>query len=153
VTRSRRSSSTNIEAVWQRHGQALFALALVVCEDAEAAESVVVQAILDACTPCDIAVASVGRQELARYVYVLWQRGRDEQPGALGSGRCADADALASSGVAATAGLTHQQRSAIALALFGDHTYREIASLMELAPPDVADLMRTGLVDAGRQHR
>jgi DNA-directed RNA polymerase specialized sigma24 family protein len=55
--------------------------------------------------------------------------------------------------VAATAGLTHQQRSAIALALFGDHTYREIASLMELAPPDVADLMRTGLVDAGRQHR
>jgi hypothetical protein len=55
-SRSPRGTGTAlVQDVWQRHGQAMFALALVICEDAETAESVVVQAILDACTPSDIA--------------------------------------------------------------------------------------------------
>jgi hypothetical protein len=150
---STRSAPPAIDDVWQRHGRAMFALALVVCEDAEAAETVVVQAILDACTPSDIAVLSVGRQELARYVYVLEGRRRAEstQPAA---DRRPDAAALSSSGVAGAEDLSHRQRSAIALALFGDHTYRDVASLMGLPAPDVAELMRSGLIEAGRErHR
>jgi hypothetical protein len=141
-----------VHDVWQRHGQAMFALALVVCEDAETAESVVVQAILDACTPSDIAVGCVGRQELARYVYVLDERRRGEDRRPPGAPR-PDAAALASSGIAGAHGLSHRQRSAIALALFGDHTYREVASLMGLPAPDVAELMRSGLIAAGRERR
>jgi hypothetical protein len=131
----------------------MFALALVVCEDAEAAETVVVQAILDACTPSDIAVPSVGRQELARYVYVLEGRRRGESAQPSAAERRPGAPALSSSGVAGADELSHRQRSAIALALFGDHTYRDIASLMGLPAPDVAELMRSGLIEAGRGHR
>lgn len=147
-----RVAASAVEDVWQRHGQALFALALVVCDDAETAESVVLQAILDACTPADIAVGAVGRQELARYVYVLWQRRCDEPPKAVDPQRC-EASGAGTSPSAAGAGLSRQQRSAIALALFGDHSYREAASLMGLAPSAVAELMRTGLIAAGRRHR
>jgi hypothetical protein len=142
------SPASTVENVWRCHGQALFALALVVCEDAETAESVVVRAILDACTPAELAVGAVGRQELARYVYVLWQR-RGAEAVSAGTRTCADPEVPASTG----AGLSSRQRSAIALALFGDHTYREAASLMGLAPPDVAELMRSGLIAAARGHR
>ncbi len=142
-----------VQEVWQRHGQAMFALALVICQDAETAESVVVQAVLDACTPSDIAVGSVSRQELARYVYVLDERRRGGSAQPVLDARPPEAAALASSGVAGVRALSRRQRSAIALALFGDHTYREIASLMGLPAPDVAELMRSGLIEAGRGSR
>jgi hypothetical protein len=129
----------------------MFALALVVCEDPDVAESVVVQAILDACTPADIAVGSVGRQELARYVFVLQQRRRAERPAGAVRDRTFDAGALGSSGVAVAADLSRRQRAAIALALFGDHSYRDIASLTGETPLAVAELMRSGLIAAGHR--
>ncbi len=144
-------SGDGIKDVWRRHGQAMFALALVVCEDADVAESVVVQAVLDACTPAGIAIGPVGRQELARYVYVLHERRRALRPVGSALDHRPDADALVSSGVAAAAELSHRQRAAIALALFGDHSYRDIASLMGESPPVVAELMRSGLLEAGRR--
>lgn len=142
-----------IHDVWQRHGQAMFALALVLCDDAEAAEAVVVQSILDACTPTDITVAAAGRQEMARYIYVLAERRRGERAEPEGVERRPDGAALASSGIAGASELSHRQRAAIALALFGDHTYRDVASLMDLPAPDVAELMRSGLIEAGRGSR
>ena len=133
---------TVLEDAWQRHGTAVFALALVLSDDSEDAEAVVVQAFLDACTPGDIAVAAVSRHEMARYVYVLWLR-RMAEPKAR-----AELKAQRSQ-VPVLGGMTHLQRTAIALALFGEHTYQEIASLMELTPKDVAALMRSGLLAAG----
>ena len=136
------SPRTNVEEAWHRHGVAVFALALVLSDDAEDAESVVIQAFLDACTPTDIAVESVSRHEMARYVYVLWLR-RMAEPKARAELKAQRPR------VPVLRGMTHPQRTAIALALFGEHTYQEIASLMELTPKDVAALMRSGLLAAG----
>jgi DNA-directed RNA polymerase specialized sigma24 family protein len=124
-----RGPASNVDEVRQRHGKALYALALTMCQDAEQAEAVVVQAVLDACTPDHLAVPSVGRVELARYVYVLWQRRRGDRQ----------------------EGRASLQRSAVALGLFGDHTYRDVAALMGLPAREVADLMRSGLLDAVRR--
>jgi hypothetical protein len=38
-------------------------------------------------------------------------------------------------------------------AMFGDHTYRDVASLTGLPAAVVAELMRTGLTEAGRERR
>jgi hypothetical protein len=134
------SHRTNVEEAWHRHGVAVFALALVLSDDAEDAESVVIQAFLDACTPIDIAVESVSRHEMARYVYVLWVRRLAES----GTGRLK----RRGFGLPILRGMSPHQRTAIALALFGEHTYHEIAALMELTPMDVAALMRSGLLAA-----
>lgn len=133
---------TDFEEAWHRHGPALFALALVLFEDVDEAESVVVRAFLDACTPADIAVASVTRRELARYVYVLWQR-RTAAPARVPSAGWRPA------GLAEMGTLSPLQRTAIALGLFGEHTYVEIALLMDLPAPEIAALMRSGLLKAG----
>jgi len=141
------SQRTDIAEAWHRHGAALFALSLVLFEDVDDAESVVTQAFLDACTPVDIALAPVTRRELARYVYVLWVR-RSAEPD-LPHGLDASArPGWRPSGIAAMTGLSHRQRTAIALAMFGEHTYTEIATLMELPATDVASLMRSGLLAA-----
>jgi hypothetical protein len=135
---------TIVEEAWQRHGAAVFALALVLSDDAEDAESVVVQAFLDACTPSDLALATLTRHDIARYVYVLWLRRVAE------SGMVAGIETrrTGSSGLPALREMSSLQRTAIALALFGEHTYQEIASLMELTPKNVAALMRSGLLAA-----
>jgi hypothetical protein len=138
---------TDIAEAWHRHGAALFALSLVLFEDVDDAESVVTQAFLDACTPVDIALAPVTRRELARYVYVLWVRrtAEPDSPRRLGSSA---RPGWRPSGIAAMTGLSHRQRTAIALAMFGEHTYTEIATLMELPAGDIASLMRSGLLAA-----
>jgi hypothetical protein len=138
---------TIVEEAWHRHGAAVFALALVLSDDVEEAESVVVQAFLDACTPSDLAVASVSRHDMARYVYVLWLRRMAEPRTAATKLRTRRVTA-GSTGLPVLRGMSSLQRTAIALALFGEHTHREIASLMELTPHDVAALMRSGLLAA-----
>ena len=128
--------------VWDRHGRALCGLAQVLFEDVDEAESVVVRAELDACTPADMTVSGVGRQELARYVYVLWRRGNDARTGS---------DRSVASGAGMVGELSGPQRSAVALGLFGEHTYTEIAGVMGLPAADVAELMRSGLLLAARR--
>ena len=140
-------SRTLVEEAWHRHGVAVFALALVLFDDTEEAEAIVAQAFLDACTPAEIAVESVSRHDMARYVYVLWLR-RMAQPGVARAQLRARWKPARTTGMPALRRLSHLQRTAIALALFGEHTYREIATLMELPPQDVADLMRSGLLAA-----
>ena len=54
-------------------------------------------------------------------------------------------------------GLSQQQRAMIALSLYGDHTYSQIADVMALPAPVVADLLGSGLhgsrTPAGRRAR
>jgi hypothetical protein len=128
--------------VWDRPGRALCGLARVLFEDVDEAESVVVRAVLDACTPADMTVSGVGRRELARYVYVLWRRGNDARTGS---------DMSVASGAGMVGELSAPQRSAVALGLFGEHTYAEIAGVMGLPAAEVAELMRSGLLLAGRR--
>lgn len=133
-----------VEETYVRHGAALFALAVVLLDDFDQAESLVTQAFLDSCTPEDLTSPLINRHDLARYVYVLWARntpqGTATEPRAR---RIRGGKALHPSLVSK---LSQSQRTSIALALFGDHTYLEIASLMNLPADEVADLMRSGLL-------
>lgn len=139
---------TDLEETWHRHGAAVFALALMLCDDVHEAEVVAVQAVLDACTPADLALARANRPELARYVYVLALRRRTERERVGPSGRTAETPA--GSVVAECAGLSAGQRTAIALGLFGEHSCSEIGVLMGLPSLAVAALMRSGLLKAHR---
>jgi hypothetical protein len=125
----RTGAGDRVDDVWRRDGRALLALASVVFEDPQDAEAVVVEVILDACTP-PAAAGPSGRAKLARYLYVRWLR----EQGTGGGGRA------------------QQQRAAVALGLFGQQTYGEIATLMGLPAPEVAGLMRSGLRRAVQQH-
>lgn len=143
-------ASRDAEDLTERHGAALFALASLILVDHDDAVAVTAQAILQACNPPHLAPA-VGRWELARYIYVLSRRLRDDAP-ALHSSSTHGRHSLIRGDTeqAALASLSSRQRSAIALGLFGEHDYREIADLMELTPEECAELLRSGLYTYGK---
>ena len=109
--------------LFERHGAALFALAMLLLRDPHRAELLAADAILDACAGPRHVATGADRWELARYVYVRFLRTAAARSG---SGP-APADV------------------ALALGMFGGHTYREIADLMGLPPCEVAELLRLGL--------
>lgn len=125
----------------------MFALAVVLFDDTDTsdAEAVVLRAFLDSCTPVELACSPASRHELARYVYVLWLR-----HGAAKSDMRAIWAPLTRrrrpTGLAPRSRLSQLQRTTLALGLFGEHTYQEIASLTDVAAQDVAALMRSGLL-------
>jgi hypothetical protein len=125
------------------HGSALFSLAWMILGDRDDAEFVAVQAVLDACSgPVHVAHAS-DRWEMARYVYVRCVRhqqaaGRYSQNGSPDHG---ESDTTSKT----LELLSANERAAIALGIFGEHTYEEIADLMHLRRPEVAVLLRSGL--------
>ncbi len=109
------------------HGAALFSIAWIMVADRDDAEFVATQALLDACSgPVHVAHRSE-RWELARYVYV----------------RCVRSQAQTT--LTPDEESRFHQRAAIALGLFGDHTYQEIADLMHLPRTEAASLLRCGL--------
>ena len=118
-----RDSSRDPQELVERHGAALFALAMILLRDRDRAEILAADAILDACNGPTHVSRRVDRWELARYVYVR-------------SLRTTDGFADCGSG---------PKEVALALGLFGAHTYREIADLMGLTPPEVAQLLRNRL--------
>ena len=125
------------------HGSALFSLAWMILGDRAAAEFVAVQAILDACSgPVHVAHAS-DRWEMARYAYIRCLR----QPQvAAGQSQNGSPDHGGSDPTSTTLGLlSAHERAAIALGIFGGHTYEEIADLMRLPRPEIAVLLRSGL--------
>jgi hypothetical protein len=134
-----------VEETYMRHGAALFALAVVLLEDPEDAELLVTRALLDSCTPPDLTSPLLNRRDLARYVYVLWARNRTP-PDTAPVHRSRRSRGRKTPRLNVGGRLSQLQRASIALALFGDHTYIEIASLMDLPAGEVADHMRSGLL-------
>ena len=109
--------------LFERHGAALFALAMLLLGDTHGAEVLAADAILDACSGPAHVAQGADRWELARYVYVRFARSVEQPP----------------------AGQPSSQDVALAMGVFGGHTYREIADLMGLAPREVAELLTAGL--------
>ena len=113
------------EQLCDLHAGALLCLALAVLPDRERAESVVVGVVADACTqPGLIAADDEGslRHDLARLTYE----------------RCVRAMVQS----AAT-----RQRALLGLCGWGAHTYRQAGALMGLPAPEVAALLRAGLLE------
>jgi DNA-directed RNA polymerase specialized sigma24 family protein len=110
--------------LFERHGAAIFGLAMLLLRDRQRAELLTADAILDACSGPAHVAQGADRWELARYVYVRFVR---------------------SAGDPATAGRPTSEDVALALGVFGGHTYREIADLLGLAPGEAAELLRSGL--------
>ncbi len=125
--------------LFERHGAALLALAMVLLGDRERAEGLATDAILDACAGPVHLTQGADRWELARYVYVRSQR----MPRGLPStqpqvGACPVAPAALDRPSGASV-----EHVALALAMFGGHSHREVATLLRLPADDVAALLLT----------
>lgn len=132
ILTSRRSSAKGVAAVdgsealgalCDRHGAALFTLALAMTDDPVSAEEVVVDVLVQADPR-----ATSSRHELARAVYL---RSR----------------ALSLSGQDSRTSWTvgGQQRAAVCLAHHGGHTLDDLALLLGTSRHAAADLLRSGL--------
>lgn len=140
-----------VTRAFDRHGEALLCLASAMIGRGAAAESAVIETIADASARMDWTHPEDERglrRELARLTYwrcVRWsgavsQDDPQTSVASLEPHRDADqptADALD--------GLSGQERAAIALCLYGAHTYQETAELLALPPETVARLLSFGL--------
>lgn len=144
--------------VCDRHGAALFSLACAVLGDHEDAEAVVVDVVVAACSKPGTARPDRSlRHELARLTYL-----RSAELGAGDEVRPVWLTDPAEPGWGSVAELmtevrvaAGQQRTALALIRFGDHTYREVAELLGLPVMTVAALLCSALHDlqpAGGSH-
>ncbi|MBM7789735.1 RNA polymerase sigma factor [Tenggerimyces flavus] len=156
---ARTGDLTAVGRVCDRHGAALFALANIISGDREFARLVAVDVLKHACTapeqPAEGALISV-RHDLARLIYRRCAKPSrflgyqdDLEPrhrGRAGTDRPRDGGCDL---IAELAVLADQQRTAVALALLGDHSYRDIGSLMGLPPQLTASLVSSGLNQLG----
>ncbi|QNE18262.1 hypothetical protein F1D05_10575 [Kribbella qitaiheensis] len=136
LTSARGGDDASIAQIYDLHGLALLNLACAVSSDREAAESAVVEAVVQACTGYGNADPSGSlRHQLARltYTHCVRPRGSSQASAAAGGG----VQPQSGLGVAASRGfsvLSRHQRGVLALTVFGDHSYREAADLLDVTP-------------------
>lgn len=128
------------EQMCDAHAAALLALADIVLDDPDEAQSAVVEVLRAAGQQQRAADDRAERRDLAAAVYVRCARSR------LGP-RTPDHDRqVAPGGIhLQLTGLSDQQRAGIALSMYGAHTYTDTAELLSLPPAVVAELLRSGL--------
>jgi hypothetical protein len=112
--------------LYERYGTDTYAFARLLVDDEDDAVPLAAHALLDASGGRD---ASVDERRLARHLYVLATWSRSSRPDHRHPSP-----------------LTWAQRTAIGLAVFGRHDYREIADLMDITPEASAQLLRSGLL-------
>lgn len=125
------------------HAGSLFAAACLILTDRDAAVSSTVEAFRAAWSAPVRGACNPGRRELVRYLYLECQHRL-----AAGSTTNAQEPSPEGSGwamMAALGLLSQHQRSVLALGLYGELTYQQIADLVDLPAPTVADLIRSGL--------
>lgn len=131
-----------VDTLLGSHGEALFGLAMLILADRDRAATVAEQAIWDAYKgPLDVA-RPANRRELARYVYVRCVRQLESPPMTPGVRDAARDDPQPTT---IFTSLSYDQRAAIGLCVFGQHTYADSADLTGLTRTEVADLLRSGL--------
>lgn len=150
----RAGPTQTFEELLTSHGPALYSLALIILGDRASAEAAVAQVLLEARNRPLLDANEDSRRHLARCLYIRCTRtrlGTGELPDGLGSNRHRPDDFSATRIMTRLAELSEQQRAAIGLSLYGHHTYTQIADLMSLPAPVVADLLRSGLHDLCRE--
>lgn len=137
------------DAALTRHGSTLYTLAHVLAGDREHAEQLVLQAIFTGRAggvtrnPAD---PQDGLRRLARLIYLQWCA--DVGPKSVPAASAPQPGALA--GPTLLLGLKampHEQRAAVALCMFGGHSYRQAAEVLVLPAEAVAELLRDALYE------
>lgn len=134
--------------LFDAHAPALITLANLLLDDPEVAETVVAQALIDACEhPGALGSTHTTRQTLARTVYRHCARHREAAATPHGVSSTPAGGRRAEWVIGTLGRLAYQQRAALALSLFGHLTYSEVADLLDLPPRHTAALLRSSLVE------
>lgn len=133
-------TTRDLEGLWDRHGASVYTLAHALLGD----ETAAAQAMRLGMSDLDAAEVSGSTAEShrawAHHVYVRSQELAAQPP------------STAPTPAPQWLGhLAQVQRACVALCLFGGHTYREVASLLDLQPMTVAEMLTTGLGDGARR--
>ncbi|MDQ3157534.1 MAG: hypothetical protein M3Q98_12535 [Actinomycetota bacterium] len=138
----------DFESLTEEHGAALCALAAVILIDRERAEDEVAKLLVHACSAPVTTLDGGSRRVLSRRLYLncAWTRLVSGLSLADPLPHKPSTDSFADRIDQLTA-LSEQQRSAIALFLYGDHSYQEVAELIGLPAPVVVGLLRSGLAE------
>jgi DNA-directed RNA polymerase specialized sigma24 family protein len=132
--------SERVGNLWDRHGRSVYALACTLLGDEEAATQAVKQGMTDLARSTDSVLAKDARRSMARHVYRRSQELAGKTP------RTMDLPPA----MVWLSQLAHLQRACLALCVFGGHTHREAAGLLDVPPTMVADLLTAALREVGR---
>jgi len=133
------NTAPDLEKVWDRHGGSVYALACALLGDEAAAVRTVTLAMVDLALSTDAEPDEETLRVLARRVY----RHSQEVPMAP-SGMPHLPPVMGWLGQ-----LAQLQRACLALCVFGGHTRREAADLLDVSPSTVAELLTAGLRELG----
>jgi DNA-directed RNA polymerase specialized sigma24 family protein len=135
--------SPSAERLVDEHVGSLFSAACLILSDHGEAASATVAAFVDAWSAPARSVCEPGRRELARYLYFECAHQRAADSTADTGARSLEGSGCAT--IPAQGSMSQHQRSVLALALFGALTCQQIADLIHLPTPTVANLIRSGL--------
>lgn len=136
IGRVRASTALGIH---DRHGEALFSLALLLCRDVDRAVEAVVATVTQACATASAPVPDAEWQSLAAD---LWHRYADD-PGPRASDPAPDPVPSSRSHPDGPSG--EQEQALLALVLFGCHTYGKAAARTGVSVPSAAMHLRSVL--------
>jgi hypothetical protein len=128
-------SELELEDLWDRYGTSVYTLACALLDNETAAVRAVTLGMTDLASSAKSASTNDARRSWARHVY--WRS--QELAGETSS------TPPPPPAVGLLSQLTHIQRACLALCLFGGHTRRQVADLLDLPPTTVADLLTSGL--------
>ncbi|MCW2834238.1 MAG: polymerase sigma-70 factor, subfamily [Nocardioides sp.] len=134
------SPTWDLEALWDRHGASVYTLAYALLGDETTAARAMRLGMHDLACAADCCSADDSHRSWSHHVYLRSQE-------LLAEPSSAPVPAPTPQWLGH---LAQVQRACLALCLFGGHTYREVASLLDLQPMAVADLLTTGLGDGTR---
>ena len=129
-----------LEDLWDRHGEAAYALACALLGNEVAAAEAVSLAMADLARSSHGVTAEEARRCLVRHLYRHTQEPAGETSGAV----------LLSPVMVWVSQLARLQHASLALCVFGGLTHREAAALLDVPPSTVADLLTAGLRELGR---
>jgi len=135
-----------MEKLIAQHGSALCRLASIILADREEGAEAVSRLLHRVCSRPLTTPDQGTRRQLSRRLYLncTWTKLVSGHTPELHSGHHQSDDGFSDT-IAKLGTLSEQQRAAIGLFIYGDHTYEEVAELISLPTPVASLLLRSGL--------